>query len=152
MSQPGKMDSDSRALSLKDATLYRRLVAKLNYLAMDRPDIRYAASIMGSHASSPKDTDLVTRKRVGRFLIKRPITWTHYIWCVRSDHIMSYTDSDWAASREDRRSVSGGMLVKEGRRRCRFRRGTTRALNNAVCLPYHAGLCCKLCFAILSAC
>ena len=40
------MDSDSRALSLRDATLYRWLVAMLNYLAMDRPDIRYAASVM----------------------------------------------------------------------------------------------------------
>ena len=87
----GKMDSDSRALNLQDATLYRRLVAKLNYLAMDRPDIRYAASIMGSHASSPKDADMVILKRVGRFLIRRPITWTHYRWGVRSDHIMAYT-------------------------------------------------------------
>ena len=40
---------------VRDATLYRRLVVKLNYLAMDRPDIRYAVSIMGSYASSPKD-------------------------------------------------------------------------------------------------
>ena len=45
--QSSKKDSDSRALSMRDATLYRRLVAKLNYLAMDRPDIRYAASTMG---------------------------------------------------------------------------------------------------------
>ena len=59
------MDSDSLALSLRDATLYRRLVSKLNYLAMDRPDIRYAASIMGSHASSPKDADMVILKRGG---------------------------------------------------------------------------------------
>ena len=36
VSQSGKIDSDSRALSLRDATLYRRLVVKLNYLAMDR--------------------------------------------------------------------------------------------------------------------
>ena len=27
---------------------------------------------------------------------------------------MAYTDSDWAANREDRRSVSGGMLVHNG--------------------------------------
>ena len=33
---------------------------------------------------------------------------------VRSDRIMAYTDSDWAANREDRRSVSGGMLVHNG--------------------------------------
>ena len=39
VSQSGTMDSDSRAQSLRDATQYRRLVAKLNYLAMDRPDI-----------------------------------------------------------------------------------------------------------------
>ena len=46
VSQSSKKDSDSRALSMRDATLDRRLVAKLNYLAMDRPDIRYAASTM----------------------------------------------------------------------------------------------------------
>ena len=103
VSQSRKKDSDSRALSMRDATLYRRLVAKLNYLAMDRPDIRYAASTMGSQASSPKDADMVRLKRVGQFLIGRPITWTHYRWRVRSDRIMAFTDSDWAANREDRR-------------------------------------------------
>ena len=50
---------------------------------------------------------------------------------VRSDHIMAYTDSDWAENREDKRSMSGGMIVHSGdskdsgqkdRRRCRFRR------------------------------
>ena len=111
VSQWGTMDSDSRALSLRDATLYRRLVAKLDLLAMACPDLRYAASIMGSHASSPKDADMVIPRRVGRFLIGRPITWTHDRWRVLSLHIMAFTDSDWAANREDRRSVSGGMLV-----------------------------------------
>ena len=89
VSQSGKMDSDSRASSLRDATLYRRLVAKLEHLAMDRPDVRHAASILGSHASSPKDADMVMLERVGRFLIKRPIIRTHYRWRVRSDHIMA---------------------------------------------------------------
>ena len=65
VSQSGKLDSDSRALSLWDATLYRRNVAQLNYMAMDRPDIRYAASTMESHASSPKDADVVKLERVG---------------------------------------------------------------------------------------
>ena len=65
-------------------------MAKLNYLAMDRPDIRHAASIMESHASGRR-------------------------WRLRSDRIMAYTDSDWEANREDRRSVSGGMLVHSGR-------------------------------------
>ena len=84
VSQSGKMDRYSRALSLRDATLYRRLVAKLNYLAMDRPGIRHAASIMGCHASSPEDADMVMLKRVGRFLI----TWTHHRW--RCDQTTSW--------------------------------------------------------------
>ena len=114
VSQSSKKDSDSRALSMRDATLYRRLVAKLNFLAVDRPDVLYAASTMGSQASNPKDADMVRLKRVERFLIGRPIIWTHYRWEVRSDSIMAYTDSDWAANREDRRSVSGGLLVHNG--------------------------------------
>ena len=84
VSQSSKRDSDSGAVSLRDATLdatlYRRLVAKLNYVARDRPDIRCAASIMGSHASSPKDADMVKLKRVEGFLFGRPTTLTHYTW------------------------------------------------------------------------
>ena len=60
VSQSSKKDSDSRALSMRDATLYRRLVAKLNYLAMERPDIRHAASVMGSQASSPKESGAIS--------------------------------------------------------------------------------------------
>ena len=41
---------------------------------------RYSLRCMGSQASSPKDADMVRLKRVGRFLIGRPITWTHYRW------------------------------------------------------------------------
>ena len=81
---------------------------------MDHPNIRYAASIIGSHASRPKDADIVKLKRVVRFLLGRPTTWTHYRWDVRSDLIKALTDSDWAANREDKRLMSGGMLVHSG--------------------------------------
>ena len=67
VSQSSKKDSDSRAVSMRDATLYSRLLAKMNYLAMDRPDIRYAASTMGSQASSPNDADMVRLKEWGDF-------------------------------------------------------------------------------------
>ena len=61
VSKSGKVDSDSHALGTRDATRYRRLVAKLNYLAMDRPDIRYP-TIMGSHPPSSEDADMVKLK------------------------------------------------------------------------------------------
>ena len=95
VSQPGKMDCDSRAWRLRDATLYWRLVAKLNYLAMDHGEARRKPERCGygqtqeSGALDHLDT--------------------------RSDHIMAYTDSDCAAiDREDRRSMSEGVLVHSG--------------------------------------
>ena len=54
VSQSGKMNSDSHALRMRHATLYWRLVAKLNYLAMDRPHIRHAASILGESRIKPE--------------------------------------------------------------------------------------------------
>ena len=48
-------------------------------------------------------------KRVGLFFLRRPTTWNRRE--VRSNHIMAYTDIDWAADREDLRLRSGGMLV-----------------------------------------
>ena len=87
-------------------------MATLNVKAMDRPGFSYAASIMLSHASSPTYADMIKIKRVGRFLHGRATTWTHYRWEVRPHHILAHTDSDWAAHREDRPSMSGGMLVR----------------------------------------
>ena len=97
VSQSVKTDSDSRALNWRDATLYRRLVAKLNYLAMDRLGIRQAASVMVSHASSPKDADMVELfcgviSAWATDDLDVPPMW------VRSDHIMAYTDNDGAAN------------------------------------------------------
>ena len=73
---------------------------------MDRPDIRYAASTMGRQASSPKDADMVRLKRVERFLLGRPIT------CDQTESW--HTRTVIGQQSEDRRSVSGGMLVHNG--------------------------------------
>ena len=89
VSQSSKKDSDSRALSMRDATLYRGLVAKLNCFAMDRPDIRYAASTMGCQASSPKDADMVRLKKSGAI-------------------------SDWATNHLDALSMGGAIRQNHG--------------------------------------
>ena len=47
MSSPGTIDrqpedDDEKELKSKEATTHRRLVARLNYIAQDRPNIQYA--------------------------------------------------------------------------------------------------------------
>ena len=55
--------------------LYQRIVAKLNYLAHDRLDLKYATSCLASAVSSPGLGDMQAAKRVGRFLRKAPVAW-----------------------------------------------------------------------------
>ena len=55
--------------------LYVRIVAKLNYLAHDRLDLKYATSCLASAVSSPILGDIQPAKRVGRYLRKARIAW-----------------------------------------------------------------------------
>ena len=56
---PGAEDNDSHAeakgLSSADATLYRRAAARINYIALDRPDLSFASRAAWSHMSCPKE-------------------------------------------------------------------------------------------------
>ena len=61
-----------------------------------------------------KKKDMVKLKRVGPLLLGGPNTWTHCRREVQSDRIMAHTDSDWAADRNDKRSMSGGMFACSG--------------------------------------
>ena len=108
VNQSGKLDSDSRALSLRDATLYWRLVAKLNYSlrCIDHGESRLKLGRCGYGQN--QESGAISAWASDRLDVLPLGGW-------RSDHIMAYTDSDWAANREDRRSMSGGMLVQNGR-------------------------------------
>ena len=55
--------------------LYQWMVAKLNYLAHDRLDLKYATSCLASAVSSPGLGDMQAAKRVGRHLRKAPVAW-----------------------------------------------------------------------------
>ena len=72
------MDSldDSYLLADDDGKrLYQRIVAKLNYLAHDRLDLKHATSCPASAFSSPSLGDMQAAERVGRYLTKAPVAW-----------------------------------------------------------------------------
>ena len=54
------------------ATEYRALAARLNYLALDRPDIQYATKEIAKHMATPKDAHWLLMKRLGRYLKDNP--------------------------------------------------------------------------------
>ena len=63
-----------KPLDEEGKSLYQRIVAKLNYLAHDRLDLKYATSCLASVVSSPSLGDLQAAKRVRRYL-KAPVAW-----------------------------------------------------------------------------
>ena len=68
-------DDEFKSLDEEEKRLYQRIVAKLNYLAHDRLDLKYATSCLASAVSSPSIGDMRAAKRVGRYLRKAPVAW-----------------------------------------------------------------------------
>ena len=48
---------EARDMTSADATCYRRAAARINYVALDRPDLSFASRIASSSMSSPKEGD-----------------------------------------------------------------------------------------------
>jgi hypothetical protein len=68
------------ALGVEDARRYRGLTARLNYLAQDRPDLKFASLVASRRMSCPISKDWEILKRVARYLILRPKAQCMYKW------------------------------------------------------------------------
>jgi hypothetical protein len=79
-----------------DATLYRRAAARINYIALDRPDLSFASRIASSHMSCPTEGDDQLIKRIVRYLKGKPRVAIRYKFQGESEGITVFTDSDWA--------------------------------------------------------
>ena len=65
-------DGDGELLCGAEATKFRAVVARLNYLAMDRPDIQYATKEAAKRMANPRKPDWLLLKRIGRYLAGAP--------------------------------------------------------------------------------
>ena len=99
---------ESQTLSTRDATKYRAVAARLNYLSQDRPDLQYATKEASRIMSNPRESDWTSLKRIGRYLVGTPRTVQVIAWQHGVTRIDAYADSDWAGDREKAKSTSGG--------------------------------------------
>ena len=98
------------------ATKVRRGIARINYMAQDRPDLSAAAKAMSQHMARPREGVLNSVKRCVRYLKKYPVS-TMTIPRDRSEDdntLVVWTDSDWAGDVGSRRSTSGGIIEFRG--------------------------------------
>lgn len=73
-------DNADEKLDENEATSYRAIVARCNYLAPDRPDIAFAVKELARQMPSPTQCDWTRLKRVGRYLQGEPRLQQHYHW------------------------------------------------------------------------
>ena len=97
-------------MAKEEATRFRAIAARLNYMTHDRPDIAVAAMRLCSRMAEPTRDDWAAMMRVGRYLIGLPRVCYRYGWQSPQSGIEVFSDSDWAGDRATRRSTSGGAI------------------------------------------
>ena len=98
-------------LSDKEATTYRSLSARGNYLAMDRADLQFPVKELMRSMSSPHAENQEKLKRVARYLVGCPRMAQEFPWQRRPETMTVYGDSDFAGCQRTRKSTSGGCAM-----------------------------------------
>ncbi|WZY72232.1 hypothetical protein YC2023_004472 [Brassica napus] len=90
----------------QDPKLYRKLVGKLIYLTITRPDICFAVNQVSQHMQVPKEHHWRMVERILMYLNGSP---DQGVWmgCNGSTEVVGYCDADWDGDRADRRSTTG---------------------------------------------
>ncbi|KAL6315094.1 hypothetical protein AAG906_030951 [Vitis piasezkii] len=92
---------------------YKRLVGKLNYLIVTRPDITYAVSIVSQFMFTPTVKHWAALEQILCYLKRAPglgILYNNY----GHAQIECFTNADWAGSKVDRRSTIGFCVFVGG--------------------------------------
>ena len=93
-----------------DPVAYQSKVGSLIYAAIaTRPDIAQAVGTLAKFNSSPNEAHLTAVKRVFRYL--KGTVKLHLQYEASDKSMEGYSDADWAADSEDRRSTSGNVFV-----------------------------------------
>ncbi|CAM8931445.1 unnamed protein product [Rhodiola kirilowii] len=96
----------SEAELLPDPTAYRRLVGKLIYLTVTRPDLAYSVHILSQFMSKPTSDHLTASHRVLRY-IKAALAQGLFFNNEPQLDLQAFCDTDWAACPISRRSLTG---------------------------------------------
>ncbi|XP_020960750.1 uncharacterized protein LOC107647542 [Arachis ipaensis] len=91
---------------LHDPSTYRRIIRRLMYLTISRPDITYAVSTLSQFLSKPTTTHLTALHHLLRYL--KGSVGQGLLFSAKSElQLMAYANADWAGCPDTRRSVTG---------------------------------------------
>ncbi len=109
-----EFESKGEILTQSEATLFRALAARANYLAMDRPECAYATKELCRFFATPTRTGVEQLKRLIRYLSSAPRLVWHFGVHTTADpsELNVFVDTDFAGCHITRRSTSGGAACR----------------------------------------
>lgn len=106
-----RLQSTGHTLCPEEATMYRALSARANFLAQDRTDISLSGKELCREFAVPTKSSYARLKRVVRYLVGLPrLVYTFKFQDIR-EYADIYSDTDFAGCKETRRSTSGGVIM-----------------------------------------
>jgi len=94
---------------LSDPGEYQRLIGRLLYLTITRPDIAFVVQCLSQYMHSPKVSHMVAAARVVKYVKQSPGLGVFMSACA-DINLTAYCDADWASCVSTRRSVTGFLL------------------------------------------
>ena len=109
-----EFQSEGEVLTTSEASLFRALAARANYLAMDRPECAFATKELCRFFATPTKTGAEQLKRLIRYLAgaKRLVWIFGFQEISNSDALVVHVDTDFAGCHVTRRSTSGGAACR----------------------------------------
>ena len=96
-----------------DATSYCQLVGKLIFLTNTRPDLAFSVGLVSRYMTAPQQAHLDAIHHMLRYVKKTSSYGLFYARHITTP-ITGYTDADWAACGETRRSTGGYCFTLAG--------------------------------------
>merc|ERR1712079_692240 len=106
LSSPGAKEDyreDGKPLEGQDHTAYRAMAARANYLALDRPDLQFAAKEICRKMSGPTEDDWGRLKKLVRYIRGKMRIAYVYHWQHYPRNLTAFTDTNWAGCCKTRR-------------------------------------------------
>nr|GEY86708.1 hypothetical protein [Tanacetum cinerariifolium] len=95
---------------LSDAGVYKRLVGRLLYLTMTRPDISYVVQHLSQTVSAPKDIHMQAAIHLLKYL--KGTILKGFLYPVQPHlQMIGFSDADWASCLMTRRSLTGYCIL-----------------------------------------
>ena len=101
-------------LSPEQATTFRALAARGNFLSQDRVDVSFATKELCREFAAPANSSNLRLKRLARFLIDARRLVYRYDWSTEDigSELTVFVDTDFAGCRVTRRSTNGGVMMR----------------------------------------